>query len=97
MVRQVKPLRISKGTPGSSPNKPRPLSEVGNTEHRRNSPIYNQATRVCPRILVVMVYVDLLTHLLLLTEGHRLDRILSANRNLVLHEGRITARILPGP
>lgn len=51
MVRQVQPLRISKGTPSSTPLKmsaaaSRPLSEIGSTERRRNSPSYNQATRV---------------------------------------------------
>lgn len=49
MVRQVQPLRISKSTPSVSPNKmatSRPLSEIGNTERRRNSPSYNQATKV---------------------------------------------------
>ncbi|KAK3718190.1 Bud site selection protein bud4 [Vermiconidia calcicola] len=49
MVRQVQPLRISKNTPSSSPNKmqatSRPLAEIGSTERRRNSPSYNQATR----------------------------------------------------
>ncbi|SMR50304.1 unnamed protein product [Zymoseptoria tritici ST99CH_1A5] len=46
MVRQVvRPLRISKGTPSSSPNKSRPLSEVGSNEHRRNSPSWNQVTK----------------------------------------------------
>lgn len=51
MVRQVQPLRISKGvTPSSSPNKAmaRPLSEIGGTSQRRNSPSYNQATKVHP-------------------------------------------------
>ena len=52
MVRQVQPqpLRISKTTPSSTPNgkmaHSRPLSEIGSTERRRNSPSYNQATRV---------------------------------------------------
>ncbi|KAK4503077.1 hypothetical protein PRZ48_006504 [Zasmidium cellare] len=49
MVRQVQPLRISKSTPTVSPSKPaatsRPLSEIGSTERRRNSPSYNQATK----------------------------------------------------
>ncbi|KAK4624605.1 Bud site selection protein BUD4 [Fulvia fulva] len=48
MVRQVQPLRISKSTPNVSPTKlasPRPLAEIGNTERRRNSPSYNQATK----------------------------------------------------
>ncbi|PTB81215.1 DUF1709-domain-containing protein [Trichoderma longibrachiatum ATCC 18648] len=50
---QVHPLRIAKGTPGSSPPKttssstsnlpqPRPLSELSPTERRRNSPSWNQ-------------------------------------------------------
>jgi hypothetical protein len=47
---QVHPLRIQKGTiPLSSPTKsslPRPLSELAPTEKRRNSPSYNQATKV---------------------------------------------------
>ena len=47
---QVHPLRIQK-TPSSSPVKmgsslPRPLSELAPTEKRRNSPSYNQATKV---------------------------------------------------
>lgn len=51
MVRQVQPLRISKtNTPSSSPPKmlatSRPLAEIGSTERRRNSPSYNQATKV---------------------------------------------------
>jgi hypothetical protein len=51
MVRQVQPLRISKNqaTPSTSPAKmpaPRPLSEIGSSSPRRNSPSYNQATRV---------------------------------------------------
>ncbi|EME45758.1 hypothetical protein DOTSEDRAFT_71444 [Dothistroma septosporum NZE10] len=44
----VQPLRISKSTPNVSPTKmasPRPLAEIGNTERRRNSPSYNQATK----------------------------------------------------
>ena len=53
MVRQVQPLRISKNTPSSTPNgkmaTSRPLSEIGSTERRRNSPSYNQATRVRSR------------------------------------------------
>jgi hypothetical protein len=48
---QVHPLRIQKGTPLSSPVKmgsgiPRPLSELAPTEKRRNSPSFNQATKV---------------------------------------------------
>nr|POE66203.1 bud site selection protein bud4 [Quercus suber] len=46
---QVQPLRIAKTgmTPASSPSKPvaRPLSEIGSTSQRRNSPSYNQATK----------------------------------------------------
>ncbi|KAK6434417.1 Bud site selection protein bud4, partial [Oleoguttula sp. CCFEE 5521] len=51
MVRQVQPLRISKTTPGSSPDKKmaaasaRPLAEISSGSTRRNSPSYNQATR----------------------------------------------------
>ncbi|OQO13663.1 hypothetical protein B0A48_01892 [Cryoendolithus antarcticus] len=50
MVRQVQPLRISKTTPGSSPEKKmaataRPLAEISSGSMRRNSPSYNQATR----------------------------------------------------
>ncbi|PNS15235.1 hypothetical protein CAC42_8236 [Sphaceloma murrayae] len=43
----VQPLRINKmSTPTSSPTKlPRPLTEIGSTERRRNSPSYNQATK----------------------------------------------------
>ncbi|TKX27366.1 PH domain-containing protein 1 [Elsinoe australis] len=43
----VQPLRINKmSTPTSSPTKlPRPLTEIGTTERRRNSPSYNQATK----------------------------------------------------
>ncbi|GAB7348685.1 hypothetical protein MBLNU459_g7431t1 [Dothideomycetes sp. NU459] len=41
----VQPLRINKNT-GQTPQKmSRPLSEIGSTEQRRNSPSYNQATR----------------------------------------------------
>ncbi|KAF2015376.1 GTP binding protein-like protein Bud4 [Aaosphaeria arxii CBS 175.79] len=45
-LQQVSPLRINK-TPNGSPTKPvsRPLSEIGPTEHRRNSPSFNQATK----------------------------------------------------
>lgn len=44
-------MRIAKSTPSSSPSKmpvatSRPLAEIGSTERRRNSPSYNQATRV---------------------------------------------------
>lgn len=53
MVRQVEPLRIAKSkgsfSASSSPAKPassRPLAEIGSTEKRRNSPSYNQASRV---------------------------------------------------
>lgn len=44
---QVSPLRINK-TPTSSPTKgsSRPLSEIGPNEHRRNSPSWNQSTKV---------------------------------------------------
>ncbi|KAI9780077.1 MAG: Bud site selection protein bud4 [Geoglossum umbratile] len=43
----VQPLRIQKSTPTSSPTKmsSRPLSELGPTERRRNSPSFNQATK----------------------------------------------------
>ncbi|OCL13248.1 DUF1709-domain-containing protein [Glonium stellatum] len=47
----VPPLRINKTTPSSSPSKmsgsafQRPLSEIGSTERRRNSPSFNQATK----------------------------------------------------
>jgi hypothetical protein len=51
MVRQVQPLRISKSTPTASPDKPvamsRPLAEISSGSTRRNSPSYNQSTRVC--------------------------------------------------
>lgn len=41
----VSPLRINK-TPNASPTKAaRPLSEIGPTEHRRNSPSFNQSTK----------------------------------------------------
>ncbi|KAF2875287.1 GTP binding protein-like protein Bud4 [Massariosphaeria phaeospora] len=41
----VSPLRINKPT-GASPTKMgRPLSEIGSTERRRNSPSFNQATK----------------------------------------------------
>ncbi|KAF2270280.1 DUF1709-domain-containing protein [Lojkania enalia] len=40
----VSPLRINK-TPASSPSKARPLSEIGSTERRRNSPSFNQTTK----------------------------------------------------
>ncbi|KAH0538137.1 hypothetical protein FGG08_005245 [Glutinoglossum americanum] len=45
--RQVQPLRIQKNTPTSSPTKAssRPLSELGPTERRRNSPSFNQVTK----------------------------------------------------
>jgi hypothetical protein len=46
---QVSPLRINK-TPTASPTKgsgmSRPLSEIGSTERRRNSPSFNQTTKV---------------------------------------------------
>ncbi|RDW65438.1 putative bud site selection protein BUD4 [Coleophoma crateriformis] len=45
----VHPLRIQKGIPSSSPIRnnsiPRPLSELGPTEMRRNSPSFNQTTK----------------------------------------------------
>lgn len=37
---------------------PRPLSEIGNTEARRNSPSYNQATRVGPAIPRLGLFTD---------------------------------------
>lgn len=46
---QVSPLRINK-TPTSSPAKGssgRPLSEIGSGERRRNSPSFDQTTKVC--------------------------------------------------
>lgn len=53
LASQVHPLRISKNTPVSSgsPVKmassiPRPLSEISPMEKRRNSPSWNQATKV---------------------------------------------------
>lgn len=51
-VIQIQPLRIQKNTPSSSPNKlngaptPRALAELGPMERRRNSPSYNQDTKV---------------------------------------------------
>jgi hypothetical protein len=50
----VSPLRINK-TPNGSPTKggsfSRPLSEISSTEHRRNSPSFNQATKVQPSFI----------------------------------------------
>lgn len=50
MARKVQPLRISKNTPSSTPQKMapsnKPLSEISAGSMRRNSPSYNQATRV---------------------------------------------------
>ena len=49
MVRQVQPLRISKPTPTASPEKAamsRPLSEISSGSMRRNSPSYNETSRV---------------------------------------------------
>jgi hypothetical protein len=45
---QVSPLRINK-TPTASPGKSsgRPLSEIGSGERRRNSPSFDQTTKVC--------------------------------------------------
>ncbi|KAF2751440.1 DUF1709-domain-containing protein [Sporormia fimetaria CBS 119925] len=40
----VSPLRINK-TPVKAMNVSRPLSEIGTTEHRRNSPSFNQQTK----------------------------------------------------
>ncbi|KAK7918153.1 GTP binding protein [Apiospora marii] len=50
----TQPLRISKGssTPSTTPNKssvPRPLSEISVGEKRRNSPSWNQTTKVSGR------------------------------------------------
>lgn len=47
----MSPLRINK-TPTASPTKGsgRPLSEIGPTEHRRNSPSWNQTTKVLSRL-----------------------------------------------
>ncbi|QIX01298.1 hypothetical protein AMS68_006815 [Peltaster fructicola] len=49
MARKVQPLRISKNTPSSTPQKMAPsnraLSEISATSMRRNSPSYNQATK----------------------------------------------------
>lgn len=47
---QVSPLRINK-TPTASPGKSsgRPLSEIGSGECRRNSPSFDQTTKVCAR------------------------------------------------
>ena len=54
MARQVQPLRISKSTPTASPDKQvamsRPLAEISSGSTRRNSPSYNQSTRVSPLI-----------------------------------------------
>lgn len=56
---QVQPLRINKNTtPASSPAKmlgqatSRPLAEIGSTERRRNSPSYNQATKVHSQLIL---------------------------------------------
>lgn len=50
MVRQVQPLRISKpattASPEKSPAMSRPLAEISSGSMRRNSPSYNQNTRV---------------------------------------------------
>ena len=52
IMRQIQPLRISKGTPSSSPNKMAgtaqqyPLAEVSPMERRRNSPSFDQRTKV---------------------------------------------------
>lgn len=50
MVRQVQPLRISKPASTASPDKQaamsRPLAEISSGSTRRNSPSYNQSTRV---------------------------------------------------
>ena len=49
---KIQPLRIQKNTPSSSPNKMNgqashgPLSEVGLSERRRNSPSWNQTIKV---------------------------------------------------
>jgi hypothetical protein len=50
---QIQALRISKNTPVLSPSKnkmasgiPRPLSEISPMEKRRNSPSWNQTTKV---------------------------------------------------
>jgi hypothetical protein len=48
---QVQPLRLSKSSTMASPAKdrsalPRPLSELSPTEKRRNSPSWNQTTKV---------------------------------------------------
>lgn len=68
MVRQVQPLRISKtgNTSSSTPNKmaqSRPLAEIGSGSRRRNSPSYNQATKVrahcLPRLPQSLMFTDL--------------------------------------
>ncbi|KAH7328432.1 hypothetical protein B0I35DRAFT_403799 [Stachybotrys elegans] len=51
----VHPLRISKGTPATSPSKmptaiSRPLSEIGATEMRRNSPSWHQTSPQKPSL-----------------------------------------------
>lgn len=52
IYQQIQPLRIQKGTLSSTPGKmsapptQRPLAELGPMERRRNSPSYNQATKV---------------------------------------------------
>ena len=62
---QVHPLRLSKETPTSSPTKvaraiPRPLSELSPTERRRNSPSWNQTSKVRHHVPITNDYARLL-------------------------------------
>jgi hypothetical protein len=67
MVRQVQPLRIQKGTHGTSPAKMasatnRPLAEVSPMAIRRNSPSFPQGTKVRQKSMLtcnVMRYADM--------------------------------------
>lgn len=88
----VQPLRIAKHShsssssataPASSSSKmasPRPLAEIANSSPRRNSPSYNQATRVSLAITHAGKYDDVMLTAVLHAEDDRIPRILSIRR-----------------
>jgi hypothetical protein len=99
MVRQVQPLRISKSTPTASPDKQvamsRPLAEISSGSTRRNSPSYNQSTRVCE---LVLVYSDLFTDIGLARKYYlRLSPLHSTRTPLLRHQPRNLHLMTSGP
>jgi hypothetical protein len=99
MVRQVQPLRISKSTPTASPDKQvamsRPLAEISSGSTRRNSPSYNQSTRVC---VPVLVHFESLTNFILARRYYlRLSPLHSTRTLLLRHLPRNLHPMTSGP